>query len=303
MLIFVIYDMQNKEKIIHTVLANTPSEGLNSTKIASLKIFKSSTVTGNLPAVYEPSLFVVVQGAKIVTLGNMEYSYDTSSYLVSSVQLPVSGRITNASSDKPFLSIQILFSPQQILDVARYAKTSKNLKNEAFAALGVERLDEELADAVYRMVSLLDTPEHMDALYPLIEKEVLYRVLCSSMADTLLQFAVNGSNAQNIMECVQDINDNLSDAISVEKLAKNANMSISSFHRHFKQITSMSPIQYQKLLRLQEAKRLLLSGSVSEASEAAFAVGYESPSQFSREYVRLFGLPPMSDVKNAKNLQ
>lgn len=295
--------MTNRLKeLIPIVDKSARSEGINQTAIPFVQFFKAYTTSQILHTVYEPSLFIILQGAKIVTLGNHIYQYDPFSYLVSSVHLPVAGRILDASKILPFLSIQITFTPEQIYKIAEQLNSINRVyTHETSIGISMKALEDELIETVHRLICLLNKPTDIDVLAPLYLKEVLYRLLQSDHAKTLMQFASIESNAGRIAKSIQLIKKDLFESISIQELADHVGMSISSFHKHFKIITTMSPIQYQKLNRLQEARRLMLSKHL-DVSDASFQVGYESPSQFSREYTRYFGLPPSKDIKKIKEM-
>ena len=275
------------------------NEGLNDTSIANVKLFKASSVTETLHTVYEPSLFIIAQGAKRVMLGVNTYRYDASSYLVSSMNLPISGQIIEASLEKPFLSMQVCFTPEYIFDLASQIGSLKKETTETPSALSVHRVSEELIDAALRLAKLFQKRGDSFVLAPLIIKEILYWLLQGEYGVILRQFALHGSNANRIAKSIELITEDISEPLRVEALSLKVGMSVSAFHKHFKHVTAMSPIQYQKQLRLQKARELLLT-KMSEVGEVAFNVGYESPSQFSREYARLFGLSPQKDMMQFK---
>lgn len=270
-------------------------EGLNETSIANIKIFKASSVTEALHTVYEPSLFIIAQGAKIVILGDTTYRYDASSYLVSSMNLPVSGQIIEALLEKPFLSMQLCFTPESIFDLASQMDSLKNGTIQTPLAMSVHRVSEALIDAALRLAKLFQNAEDSSILAPLIIKEILYRLLQGEYGVIVRQFALHGSNANCIAKSIEWITEDISEPLHVGALSQKVGMSVSAFHKHFKSVTAMSPIQYQKQLRLQKARELLFT-KINEIGEVAFNVGYESPSQFSREYTRFFGLSPQKDL-------
>jgi len=274
-------------------------EGLNTTPIAHMNVFKASSLSQMLHTVYEPSLFIILQGAKVVMLGAHTYTYDATSYLVSSLHLPVTGQIIEASAQKPFLSLQLMFEPEQMIEMMQYATVLQTQAKHEAHSIGVGYTTVELLDAARRLIRLWNQPEEIPALAPLIIKEMLYRVLQGDYGAMLHQFVLRGSNAYRIAKSIESINHDIAAPLRVDALCKKVGMSVASFHRHFKNITTMSPIQYQKLLRLQQARQLLL-GEVNEIGEAAFLVGYESPSQFSREYTKVFGNAPSLDIKIMK---
>lgn len=276
------------------------NEGLNETSIASVKLFKASCVTEALHTVYEPSLFIIAQGVKQVMLGANTYHYDASSYLVSSMNLPISGQIIEASFEKPFLSIQLCLTPESIFELlSQLPSSKKELLEKTPLAMSVQHVTEELIDAVVRLAKLFQKKEESAILAPLIRKEILYRLLQGNYGAILREFALHGSNANRIAQSIEYITHDISEPLSVEILSHKVGMSISAFHKHFKRVTAMSPIQYQKQLRLQKARELLFT-KVNEVGEVAFRVGYESPSQFSREYARFFGNSPQKDLMKFK---
>ncbi|GFZ31533.1 transcriptional regulator [Clostridium zeae] len=278
----------------------TDREGLQASSIPSLDFIRSSEKSELLHSIYTPSLCVIVQGAKMVILGTESYRYDKNSYLVASVHLPITGQIIEASPAAPYLSLRLGFSSDQILDIIKETKQIAKEKQNPPRGLIVNETNLSLLDALLRLVSLLDTPTDIPVLAPLFIREILYRILQDNQGYVVKQFAMIGSHAQAISSAINLINKDFSKPLSIDELAKTINMSASSLHHHFKKVTAMSPLQYQKQVRLQEARRLLLSETL-EAADAAFQVGYESPSQFSREYARMFGLPPISDIKRLKN--
>ncbi len=277
------------------------SDGTYTTAIASLRLSRVSNVTETLRHfIYEPSLVVIAQGSKIVMLAGEVYQYDPTSYLVASVRLPISGRIIQATPQTPFLCVKLSFSSEQIFAIIKESDHMWRSRTDVGRGLLVNKTKIELLDAVIRLVRLLDTPQDISILSPLIIREILYRILQDEQGNLIQSFALIGSHAQCIAKVIQMVNRDFAKPLRIEELARSVNMSISSLHNQFKKVTAMSPLQYQKLIRLQEARRLLLTESLS-AAEAGFQVGYESPSQFSREYARKFGLPPISDVKQLRD--
>lgn len=292
---------QLRQKILDIVKNKATDEGINKTSVPYIQFFKSSDISKLTRMVYEPSLFVIVQGAKIVMLGHHTYKYDTLSYLVSSVHLPISGQILEASSSHPFLSIQISFTAEQIYKIFEESEELNIDYNNNDDSLGLSKgiIADEILEIIYRQLSLLDSSKDIKILAPLYHKELLYRLLQQGSTSTLRQFTSLKSNASRISKVIRVIQQDLFEPIQIQELANIAGMSISSFHKYFKDITSMSPIQYRKQNRLQEARRLMLTKDF-DASTAAFEVGYESPSQFSREYAKYFGLSPSKDIKKIK---
>lgn len=240
---------------------------------------------------------IIAQGSKIVHLENERYLYDSTSFLVASVHLPTRGQITQASKEKLFLGIQLTFDADLILDIMKENNKEVSIKKKTDRGLLVSNSSPELLEAIIKLVRLLDNPEDISVLSPIIIREIFYRVLQSEQGDLIKHFAMVGSYTQSVSKVINLLHKNFKQSLTIKDLAEKAGMGTSTLYRHFKKVTAMSPIQYQKQLRLQEARRLLISESLN-AADAAFRVGYESPSQFSREYKRFFGLPPKVDLKH-----
>nr|WP_235949683.1 AraC family transcriptional regulator [Paenibacillus apii] len=297
--------MDEKEVTLQQELAAqieryTGIDGTFSTNIPSLHFIRASNETDPIHTLYEPSLCIVAQGTKLVILGKESYVYDPSCYLVASVQLPVSGQVIQATPECPYLCLRLDFDSSQIIDLIREVDISQNVPSSTKRALYVSQTTTSLLEATVRLVNLLDTPQDIPVLAPMIIREILYRILLGEQGHSIKQFAMTGSHADCIAKVIEMIERDFAKPLRVETLAAAVNMSTSSLHYHFKEVTAMSPLQFQKKIRLQEARRILFSG-VTEAANAAFLVGYESPSQFSREYARMFGLPPISDIKQFRS--
>lgn len=277
----------------------TGRDGTQMTAIPSLFFSRYSNDGGPYYGVYKPSLCIVVQGMKEVLLSQERFQYGPADYLVASVNLPTTAQITEASSEVPYLALKLEFTPSEILEVLREFQMGVEKKENAKRGMYVSKIESSLLDAVTRLARMLDTPEDIKVLAPLITKEIIYRVLQGEHGSMLKQIAIEGSSTHQISDVIEHIMNNYEKSFKIEELAEIANMSVSSLHRHFKEITAMSPIQFQKQLRLQEARSLLLSES-ADAADVAFRMGYESPSQFSREYSRMFGLPPKEDIKRLR---
>lgn len=288
--------IRERREIAERVALHAATDGVHETAVPSLFVIRDAQASAPRYGMYKPSLCLVVQGAKEVWLERERYVYGPEDYLVASVHLPVTARVAEASPDMPYLGLRMEFSPDQILEVARESGLRTKPKETSGRGLFVSRMDQPLLDAVGRLVRLLDAPRDIPVLAPLITKEIVYRVLQGRYGEQLAQMAAEDGSARQIRIAVEYILRHYDQPIRVEELAELANMSVSSFHRHFKSVTNMSPGRYQKRIRLQEARRLLLSGDVN-ASDAAFRVGYASPSQFSREYARMFGHPPTRDIR------
>ena len=268
--------------------------GMVSTAIDRLSLFRADEPTVPLPAVYDASLCIIAQGAKRVSLGGHSLLYDAAHYLLVSVDLPLVGHVIQADREAPYLCCKIDIDQAVLADLI-LAEGARAPKAD-LPALAVYRSDEDLVDAACRLVRLLDQPDSIAALAPLIEREILYRLLKGPHGPALRYMAVADSHLNQVSRAIATIRTGFDRPLRIGDIATAAGMSPSSLYEHFKAVTRMTPLEYQKQLRLQEARRLMLSGGTT-ASGAGFAVGYESPSQFNREYARLFGAPPRRDIE------
>ncbi|MGO8916869.1 MAG: AraC family transcriptional regulator N-terminal domain-containing protein [Stellaceae bacterium] len=286
------------EKLASAVERHTASDGEHDTAVRALWLYRYSAPTDLLAVVYEPSLCVVAQGAKEALLAGETYRYDPAHSLLVSVHLPVSSRVVEASSDRPCLIVRVSLDPAVVGEILAEGTATPPPELPA-RGLAVSQVELPLLDAVSRLVTLLDSPQDIGQLSPLVLREITYRLLTSPQGSRLRQIAAPGAPAQRISRAIRWLKDHFAEPLRIDALAKHVRMSPSAFHLHFKSVTALSPIQYQKRLRLQEARRLMLGEGI-DAAEAAFRVGYESPSQFSREYRRMFGAPPRHDVTALK---
>jgi len=275
--------------------------GVLQTTIPSLFLIRSDKMEEPAYRVFNPSFCFVTQGLKEIYLAEERLEYGSSNYLITSMKLPVIGQVIKASPDVPYLSLKLDFSQNEILEVLKDANIHANTKDNASRAMFVGQIELPILDAVLRLVQLLDSPQDIPYLAPIHKKEIIYRLLQGQYGATLAQIAMEGSNTYRIRGAIDQIIQHYDHPLRIEELADVAIMSTSSFHRHFKEITNMSPLQFQKQLRLQEARSLLLMES-GDATEVAYRVGYESASQFSREYSRMFGFPPKADIKRLKEV-
>ena len=269
------------------------------TEIDKLKFTRESSTSTSLHDVCEPFLAIIVQGKKAVLLGEETYHYSVAEYLVVSVDLPLSAFVVEATPDNPYLGFKLNLDPNQLCDIITQTRSNASKKENSVRGLFVSKVDAPLIDCAIRLTRLLDTPQDISILAPMIIREIYYRLLMGEQGEAVRQIATSGSNMQRIAEAIKLLKADFIKPIRVEDLARQANMSPSSFHHHFKQVTSISPLQYQKQLRLLAAHRLMLAEK-SDAANAAYQVGYESPSQFSREYSRMFGAPPIRDIERLR---
>ena len=283
------------EELIELVKVFAPHDGLHETAIEPLQLIRMSAPAQSLPAVYEPGLCVVLQGRKHARLGSQLLVYDALNYLVISVTMLPQAHVVEASADKPYLCVRLNVDPRELSSLMLEAAPAV-AEGEAPCGLRVSRVSEPLLEAVLRLVRLLRTPQDAPVLAPLAVREIYYRMLTGELGLQLRALAAADSHAQRIARAVDLLKRRYAEAVRIQEVAEVAHMSASSLHQHFKQVTSMSPLQYQKQLRLHHARRLMLADGL-DAATAGHRVGYESPSQFSREYRRLFGAPPKTEVQ------
>lgn len=248
---------------------------------------------------YEPSVCVIAQGAKRVLLGEDVYVYDAQRFLLTSIDLPTMAQVVEATREKPYLGLKLALDWREIAEMMVDSSLPPPRAQRTGRAMAVGEVTLPLLEALRRLVELLDEPESVPILAPLHRREILYRLLVSDQGARLRQMGSIGGQNQQIARAVDWLKTNYSQPLRVDDLAARVQMSTSNFHHHFREMTAMSPLQYQKWLRLSEARRLMLSER-QDAASAAFTVGYESPSQFSREYSRLFGAPPLRDVNRLR---
>lgn len=241
---------------------------------------------------------MIAQGSKTVQLGESHYRYDPAHYLLATVELPVVAQVLDASAERPYLSLRLDLDPalvgSVIVEAGHFSQSRGDVR-----AIDARPLDADLLDAVVRLVRLVDTPGEVRVLRPLITREIVYRLLVGEQGNRLRHLALLGGSTDRIAEAVERLRREFDQPLRIESLAREMGMSVSGFHHHFKAVTAMSPLQFQKQLRLQEARRLLLGESLDAAS-AGYRVGYDDASQFSREYKRLFGQPPLRDVERLR---
>lgn len=269
-------------------------EGTIDTAIPGLALHRIQNPGGPKHGLQVPALGIIAQGSKQILVGDEQIDYDPLHYLVASVDLPTCGRVRVASPTQPYLGLRFELAADRIGELLRDGRVEVPPSADAARGLYVTRLDPLLLDAVLRLLRLLETPRDRDFMAPLVQREILYRLLVSAQGARLRQIALQDSQAQRVAKAIHILRENFQQPLRVHEIARAVHMSESSLHHHFKAVTAMSPLQYQKQLRLQEARRLMLMGGL-DVSAAANRVGYESPSQFSREYSRVFGAPPLRD--------
>ncbi len=275
--------------------------GIHPTAIAPLEFTRECNPVVAMPVVSEPLLAVVIQGQKELWLNEKAFRYGVAQYLVLSVDLPVSARVIEATPTQPYLGFKLKLDPAQCCEIIAQTQPCTSQK-EPVKGWFVSNAEPSLIDCALRLAKLLETPQDVSFLAPMIIREIYYRLLMGEQSEAVRQIATAGSNMQRIAEVIKDIKAELTKPLRIEDLAEQVNMSVSSFHRHFKTVTSMSPLQYQKQLRLLAARQIMLAEK-ADAVQAAYQVGYESNSQFSREYARMFGAPPIRDVERLRTAE
>lgn len=282
------------QDIIEIAKRHVRKDGFHPTAIPSLEIVRASAPSEPVPGVYRPSLCYVLQGTKEAVISGKTFRYGFGQYLVSSVDLPVTGEVTEATPSRPYLCLVVSLAPELIYDVLQ--STTRRMSAGTRSGIYVGRAEPALTDAVARLARCLDSSDDGVILVPGILKEIIYRLLAGPFGAMIAEMGMAGSRTQRISRAIAHLKNRFAEPLRVSDLARLSGMSASTFHEHFRRITTMSPIQYQKLLRLQEARRLLVSDGAG-AGDIGFRVGYQSPSQFSREYSRYFGRPPSVDLR------
>lgn len=291
---------ENRNELAELLARKCKNDGPNPVA-QDLHFFRHSNPSQPVHGVYSPSICIIAQGAKEVLLGEERFRYDPANYLLCSLDVPVVSQVVDATPEKPYLGLKFDLDPTLIASVSVEAGISPVRAESSVKSIAVSQLEGDLLDAFMRMIRLLDSPSDYRVISPLVTREIIYRLLISDQGARLRQMAVFGGNTHRITRAVHTLRTRFNESLNIEDLASDLGMSVSSFHQHFKTATSMSPLQFQKLLRLQEARRLLLTEDM-DASSAAVRVGYDDASQFTREYKRLFGDPPMRDVQRFKRV-
>jgi AraC-like DNA-binding protein len=271
------------------------------TEWPALAMFRSTSAAGPVCGFYEPGVALIVQGSKRVILGPDSFVYGRDHFLIASLNLPAVAQILEASPERPYLSVMLRLDAHEIAQLMMEGHVPPPRAQSGERAMATGQVTMPLLSAFERLVALLDDePGAMAALAPMVQREILYRLLMSEHGDRLRQIGAAGSQSHQIGRAIDWLKTHYTEPLRVDALAALARMSPSTFHHHFRALTAMSPLQYQKWLRLTEARRLMLAESL-DASTAAYRVGYESASQFSREYSRQFGAPPMRDIAGLRS--
>jgi AraC-like DNA-binding protein len=292
-----------RAEIAARIERHTAVDGLHPTAIPRLMLARLTRSQHPVHSISEPALCILAQGSKRVLLGDEVYVYDNGHYFVVSQSLPVAGQVIDASPETPYLGLRLDLDAKEIASLALELSREGRLPSRCpQRGVFTGSLTMTLLDPVLRLLKLLETPGDIPILAPLVTREILYRLLSSEDGWRLAQMAVSDTHSHRITQAINWLRRRFHEPLRIEELARDMHMSVSSLHHHFKAVAAMSPLQYQKQLRLQEARRIMLGESI-DAATAGHRVGYESPSQFSREYSRFFGAPPARDIKRLRELQ
>jgi AraC-like DNA-binding protein len=288
-----------RKELAHRIADRAIAEGDTDTEIAGLRLYRRSVATACASAAYEPSLVVFVQGRKRIDAGKTTYLCDGKNFLLTSVDLPVVSQVIEATEKKPMLGMILKLEMAAVREILSQQEFHQREESADARAMAVGVSSAELLDACTRLVDLLDTPGDIPFLGGLIQREIIYRLLRSPQGKHLRAIATLGEQSHRTAKAVEWLRMNYAKPLRVEELAQMARMGVSTLHHQFRSLTAMSPLQYQKQVRLHVARERMISAGLDAAS-AAFEVGYESASQFNREYSRFFGQPPMRDVKGRR---
>src|SRR5580704_404897 len=288
-------NLTRQQELTARVARLAPFDGTHQSALPPLALIRASAPTLCMPTVYQPCLGIVVQGRKRALLNDEVFQYDALNYLVVSVTLPGMGQVLEATPEHPYLSLRLNLDLEEIARLLLELGDRGAAPAAADRGLFVARMDEPLLDAVLRMVKLLDSPEDLAVLAPVVQREIYYRVLRGELGQRLVDLAEGDGSNRRIVRAIEWLKQRYAAPLRIEELAETLHMSASALHHRFKAVTAMSPLQFQKHLRLHEARRMMFADGI-ECATAAHRVGYESPSQFSREYRRLFGAPPRIEI-------
>ena len=272
-----------------------------STAIPGLELHRWESPTEPHSYMFSPHLCLIAQGTKQILLGDEAYLYDAQSFVVSSVELPLVSKIMEASPEKPYLGLTLELDLQEISQLMLHDSVATRPERPTDRGIGISKMTPALLNAVERLMELLETPADIPVVLPLVRQEIYYRLLMDEQGGRRRQIVVAESHSSQIAKAIDWIKKHFDQPLSIGELASRAGMSPSSFHQHFRTLTAISPLQFQKRIRLNEARRLMLVENM-DAGNASFRVGYESPTQFNREYKRMFGNPPRTDIKRLQTM-
>ncbi len=289
----------NREELVERIVRALPEDGALD-PFPGFRLARSSKPTEPVHAVYQPALCFVAQGRKQALLGEEVFRYDPGHYLIYTVDLPLTFQVEEASKERPYLGFRLDLDPSLVASVRMESGIELRKGDARMKAMNVSPIDVNLLDAAVRLVRLLDSPAEYKVLAPLITREIIFRLLSGGQGARLSHLMTSGGDMRRISKAIGHLREHFDQLLRMEDLAHELGMSVSGFHHHFKSVTAMSPLQFQKQIRLQEARRLML-GEDLDAASAGFRVGYEDPAYFSRDYKKLFGAPPQRDIAQLRS--
>ncbi len=291
-----------RAELARKIAAHTRGVAVRATVIPGLTLYRRTDTTACHPASYEPSLNVYVQGRKRISFGGVTYLCDGTHFLLSSIEVPVMSQIVDATPETPLLALQLKLEMPVVREILMQEEFRAQAGQPHGRGIAIGKTTAELLQPCIRLLELLETPDDIPFMGKLMQREIVYRLLRGPQGSRLRAIATWGDHRQRTAKAIAWLKANYAKPLRVDELAAIAHMGTSTLHHHFRALTAMSPLQYQKRLRLVAAReRMLIEGT--DAASAAFAVGYESPSQFSRDYKRLFGQPPLRDVKSRQTAE
>ena len=290
----------NREELLERMARALPEDGWTEA-LEDLFLARVTKPMESPLALYQPAFCFVAQGGKQVLVGEEVLRYDPGHYLLFTVDLPVIFRVEEASKEKPYFGLRLDLAPALVASVMIEAGAETRKGDASIKAIGVNPVDADLLDAVVRLVRLADKPGEQRILAPLIKREIVYRLLAGGEGARLSHLVASSrGDTRRISRAIGRVREHYNEPLKIEEIARDLGMSVSGFHHHFKSVTSMSPLQFQKQIRLQEARRLML-GEDLDAASAGHRVGYEDPAYFSRDYKKLFGAPPQRDIAKLRS--
>ncbi len=289
-----LWAQSNREELVERIARALPEDGVRDI-FPGFRIVRSSDPSEPIHSVYQPAFCYIAQGSKQALLNDEVFRYDPGNYLIYTVDLPLTFRVVEASKDRPYLGFRLNLDPSLVASVVMEAAPERRKGDASIKAIAVSPTDPNMLDAVVRLVRLIDSPSESAVFAMPIMREIVFRLLAGGQGARLGHLLASGGNTHRIAKAIERLRNNLDQPLKIENFASDLGMSVSGFHHHFKSVTAMSPLQFQKNLRMQEARRLMLAEDLDAAS-AAFRVGYEDPSYFGRDYKKQFGAPPQRDI-------
>lgn len=288
-----------RAELVERIVRALPEDGTLD-PFPGLRLARSSRPTEPVHAVYQPALCFVAQGSKQALLGDEVFHYDPGHYLIYTVDLPLTFQVEEASKELPYLGLRLDLDPSLVASIRMESGIELRRGDARMKAMDVSPIDVNLLDAAVRLVRLIEAPADRKILAPLITREIIFRLLSGGQGPRLSHLIASGGDTRRISKAIGHLREHFNQALRMEDIANDLGMSVSGFHHHFKSVTAMSPLQFQKQIRLQEARRLMLREDLDAAS-AGFRVGYEDPAYFSRDYKKLFGAPPQRDIAQLRS--